>query len=567
MPKRWRITFELVLVLMVLVSYAYVAVAPGNNLMHFYTSDDAFYYYKVAQNITEGRGVSFDGIGITNGFHPLWMLICIPLFALARFNLFLPLRLVVMVLALLNAGTGVMLYRLFKQLLSTPTAMLAAVAWAFLPQIQRTVTFGGLEAGVSVFCVVLLVYQLAAWQKERPLIGDHPQRLLMIAGAGILALFGRLDNAFTVFFAGLYMFLLAFKTWDGARETPRIGWLRRLGVGVMYYFPVGTALGAYLLTNYLYAGTPMPVSGMVKRWWSTLPATVYGQPVLGWRNFISYWFTNNRSSGPWSLITDVPNRLADAVYSLLPLQGSELFLKNVNRSLVAGFALLLLGIALWLVIKNWNVTWRALVRFSILPLFLGCSAQIASYRIIPYVHTRPWYWAVEMVVIVLVLASVVEGLVQALRRWKVPAEGTWAGAGAVMAVVFFSFAYYTVKLVPQTLLPENANNYRLEALGIERLTEPGSLIGCTGAGTIGYFIQDRTVVPLDGLINSYEYFTLLQAGKAYEYLDKIGLNYVWGNAYMITKTDPYATIFKGRLEEVDHVESGNVYRYLPGIQP
>lgn len=567
MPKRWRISFELVLVLVVLVSYAYVAVAPGNNLMHFYTSDDAFYYYKVAQNITEGRGISFDGIGITNGFHPLWMLICIPLFALARFNLFLPLRLVVMVLALLNAGTGVMLYRLFKQLLSTPTAMLAAVVWVFLPQIQRTVTFGGLEAGVSVFCVVLLVYQIAAWQKERPLIGDRPQRLLMIAGAGILALFARLDNAFTVFFAGLYVFLLAFKTWDGSRETPRIGWLRRLGVGLMYYFPVGVALGAYLLTNYLYAGTPMPVSGMVKRWWSTLPSTVYGAPILGWRNFISYWFTNNRNNGPWSLLTDVPNRLADAVYGLLPLQGSELFLKNVNRSLVAGFALLLLGIALWLVIRNWNVTWRALVRFSILPLFLGCSAQIASYRIIPYVHTRAWYWAVEMVVIVLVLSIVVEGLVQTLRRWKVPMEGIWAGVGAVMAVVFFSFASYTVKLVPQMLLPENADNYRLETLGIERLTEPGSLIGCTGAGTIGYFIHDRTVVPLDGLINSYEYFTLLKAGRAYEYLDQIGLDYVWGNAYMITKSDPYAAIFKGRLEEVDHVESGNVYRYLPGIRP
>jgi hypothetical protein len=36
---------------------------------------------------------------------------------------------------------------------------------------------------------------------------------------------------------------------------------------------------------------------------------------------------------------------------------------------------------------------------------------------------------------------------------------------------------------------------------------------------------------------------------------------------MITESDPYSAIFKGRLEEVDHVESGNVYRYIQGINP
>jgi len=89
----------------------------------------------------------------------------------------------------------------------------------------------------------------------------------------------------------------------------------------------------------------------------------------------------------------------------------------------------------------------------------------------------------------------------------------------------------------------------------------------TGAGVIGYFIQDRTVVPLDGLINGVEYFQKLKAGKAYEYLDEIGLDYVWGNKYMITISDPYGAMFEGRLEEVDHVEGGNVYSYIPGIRP
>jgi len=174
---------------------------------------------------------------------------------------------------------------------------------------------------------------------------------------------------------------------------------------------------------------------------------------------------------------------------------------------------------------------------------------------------------VEMLVITLVLGIVADGLVQQTRRWKLRSKGVWVGVWVLLVVLFYEFATTTVQRVPPVVLPENADNYKLEALGIERLTEPGSLVGCTGAGVIGYFIQDRTVVPLDGLINSYEYFQLLKAGKGYEYLDEIGLDYVWGNKYMITESDPYGPLFKGRLEEVDHVESGNVYRYIPGIRP
>jgi len=96
-----------------------------------YQTDDAFYYFKVAQNITEGKGITFDGVNPTNGFHPLWMLICLPVFALARFNLFLPLRVLVMVLALFNIATGILLYRLGKRFLSEPVGWIVSFFWMF----------------------------------------------------------------------------------------------------------------------------------------------------------------------------------------------------------------------------------------------------------------------------------------------------------------------------------------------------------------------------------------------------------------------------------------------------
>ncbi|HPD62550.1 MAG TPA: hypothetical protein PLP77_04035, partial [Anaerolineaceae bacterium] len=85
----------------------YVAFTPANSMMNWYSNDDAFYYYKVAQNVLSGHGFSFDGINLTNGFHPLWMVICLGVFWLSRFHLLLPLRVLIVISGVLNGLTGV----------------------------------------------------------------------------------------------------------------------------------------------------------------------------------------------------------------------------------------------------------------------------------------------------------------------------------------------------------------------------------------------------------------------------------------------------------------------------
>ncbi|HEY2882771.1 MAG TPA: hypothetical protein VGJ15_10065, partial [Pirellulales bacterium] len=43
------------------------------------TVDDSYYYLKTAANAQAGYGFSFDRINPTNGFHPLWMGLLVPL--------------------------------------------------------------------------------------------------------------------------------------------------------------------------------------------------------------------------------------------------------------------------------------------------------------------------------------------------------------------------------------------------------------------------------------------------------------------------------------------------------
>ena len=55
-------------------------------------SDDAYYYYIIAENVAAGHGSTFDGLAPTNGYHPLWMLTLAGLFRWLPSHPCLPLR-------------------------------------------------------------------------------------------------------------------------------------------------------------------------------------------------------------------------------------------------------------------------------------------------------------------------------------------------------------------------------------------------------------------------------------------------------------------------------------------
>jgi hypothetical protein len=57
--------FEALLVVVILGIHLYAALADAYNFPNvWFKRDDAYYYFKVAQNITEGNGSTFDGINL-----------------------------------------------------------------------------------------------------------------------------------------------------------------------------------------------------------------------------------------------------------------------------------------------------------------------------------------------------------------------------------------------------------------------------------------------------------------------------------------------------------------------
>ena len=91
------------------------------------------------------------------------------------------------------------------------------------------------------------------------------------------------------------------------------------------------------------------------------------------------------------------------------------------------------------------------------------------------------------------------------------------------------------------------------------------MIAMTGSGSAGYFIQDRTIVNMDGLISSYDYFLHLQAGTGADYLAALGVDHVFGNSYIVTDSDPYSAMLAGRLAEQAIFRDGDKVLVLWGF--
>jgi len=533
---------QLAIILLILIPHLFIIFAHQDVVLTWFNTDDAFYYFKTAQNIVEGHGVTFDGIARTNGFHPLWMIVLLPIFTLARFDLILPLRLVIILQVVLGLGSALILYRLGRTLCSRWVAFLLAMFWAFSPLIYEVVFKGGTEASLNAFFLLLLMWQFYQVSEELSNGKIDFGRVLTLGFVATLTLLSRLDNVYLVFIWGGWLLL---RFW----HPPQMGttklslifkwWLK---LGLAYFTPLVSTLGFYLFVNQIYFGSAMPVSGKIKRWWGTQKYTVYGNPPKNLNDFLEEFFSASDSLGPWSMVT------APLQHFWFWLQGFSLGL----RWLLGAVALLLLILVVVSILRNSKFFAQVFWRWNLIPLLAACLVQIVYYKGLGHIAQKGWYWIAEMLFVLLLLGIVLEVIAREIK--KLPHGNTLVPVSVLILTIALVQPYAQTSYHAITYVPAQEHFYLQRAHFLEENTEPGALIGMTGSGSSGYFVQDRTVVNLDGLINSMEYFIHLQNATADEYLKTIRLHYVFGNAYILQNTNPYQWNFENRLEEFQYFE-------------
>ena len=124
-----------------------------------------------------------------------------------------------------------------------------------------------------------------------------------------------------------------------------------------------------------------------------------------------------------------------------------------------------------------------------------------------------------------------------------------------------SYLHDTYFLNPYGQTPPNAPFMDLIPF-LETRTKPGDLIGMTGGGNVGYLIHNRTIVNMDGLVNSSRYFQALKNGTGADYLYNSGVRYIFANPDLLNSL-PYRGQYSNRLEPLVSWGGKDLMRLLP----
>lgn len=215
---------------------------PIDVLVSKVTPDDAYYYLQAARNIVRGEGPSLDGLHGSNGFHPLWMALLLPLAPLPRdafvyAGASLGAAIDVVTICALWWAVGIV-----SQRHSVRAA--AVAAYAFNPAVAFSAA-SGMESSVSLLTLVLLFgLFLRSSAHER---SDRFWVLLGLAcGFAVLA---RTDNTF--FVLAILGFLMLRRA-----AVPRAA-LTAAAVAALVVLP-------WFVWNLAVFGTPFQASGEAK---------------------------------------------------------------------------------------------------------------------------------------------------------------------------------------------------------------------------------------------------------------------------------------------------------------
>lgn len=223
----------------VVALFAYVLIRWPDNFF----ADDSYFYFQVAWNVARGFGSTFNNVMTTNGYHPLWMLVCVAVFKV------LPAKAAAVhgigaMISLFDAGALLLLCAILRR--TAPgfwwVALCTYTPFCFLTQL-------GTEGALSGFFLAAMV--LAAYK-----LYSAPDKAagFLFTLCGALAVLSRLDNIFVVSAIFVSCFL--------ASPAPV---RRRIQSILLLCLPVYCIFwGAYIFSNLHWFGTIEPISGLLK---------------------------------------------------------------------------------------------------------------------------------------------------------------------------------------------------------------------------------------------------------------------------------------------------------------
>lgn len=451
--------------------------------LHTVTVDDAFYYFTIARNVADGQGSTFDGLHPTNGYHPLWLVLCAVPYLLgldgtAAVLVMLAVQLCLWVATLWVIGdvlaSSIGRWKGFDGRADAGAArrrgtVAVAVLWFVMganPYVLK-IFVNGMETGLAALLGALV---LAAAVRDDGDLAARPARAAVLLPLLFLA---RTDAALLIGAGLLWTVVLR----------------RRVDRGLLV---VGAALAVvvagYLAVNVSIVDHPMQISGTTKR----------VDPDGG------------------RLVT-----MALCVAAAVGCVGLGL---RSRRDAPSRFVRL----------RRWVgcTAWWPAGCFLLLAYDWGLSTEV-------YV----WHYAPHALWILATFGFTVADIYEGATLEREPDHpGAASRSRLVAAMVLLPFLAGSVATVGNTLDPELRNlqlGDRATAAWMSEHLPADAVVASADAGVIGYFTE-RAVVNLDGLVNSFEWYDARHEGveDTAAFLRDAGVTHVANHGDLVDGDDP-----------------------------
>ncbi len=209
-------------------------------------ADDSFFYLQVGRNFALGHGSTFNRLMPTNGYHPLWMLLCAAVYRVFPGRI-AGLHMIAALIVALNIVVLVLATKLLCRL-QTP----AWVAWTILIPFLFGLQLGT-ESSLSAAALAAMLLALYCFL-DRPCWQTGFAFNILAA----LAVLSRLDSIFVIACIWIAILIWCIQEKRAHTETNAL----RIHLALI---PVYALLwGAYLASNLIWFHILMPISGLLK---------------------------------------------------------------------------------------------------------------------------------------------------------------------------------------------------------------------------------------------------------------------------------------------------------------
>jgi hypothetical protein len=504
--------------------------------------DDAFYYFEIARNSAHGFGLTFDRINLTNGFHPLWMLMCIPVYWFG-FDGLTAVRILLSVQILLWFCVCWIIGRICNNIVSLCLPKTESARYlSYEKNIFKTVCFlfaviagsplflrafvNGLESAVYAVCYTMLLWQTIKMQGQFLSNTSHRWRI-MVGSIGTMCFLARTDAVLLLICLGCCCLIEALSLGIKSLGRP----------AELFVLPVAAFI-LFTLFNYVIFGSPWQVSGVLKR----MPLTTGRASVIALSLIVSLiigWLFKN-----WGKLSDQ----SDPQNNLPAADNKSKF--PCLREFIN------------------NTWWFALF----------CCLIIMYYTVMQ-AFPQLWYFGpVLLYGCIIFLFAVIDILSNALRddlrnqsvKPSLPKVQWILTVPLVLGVIAMNLNTVDPRFLSMCISNQKAGEW------ISKNLPQDAILGSWDAGVIAYFTSQK-IINLDGVVNSIDYAHALKKGTAGELLKKQGIAYLVNHGIVDNGEDKELKQLADKLfgkDTADHLQlektwpftfRGSSNRFGPGI--